>query len=368
MAIRNRVPFMQLGVSAEPRWPYAKGWIANLALVLCSLTAGLLVSEIAVRLFAPQPINGIFLEYAPRGYTVNKSKGTTLFGIGENKGAYHFVSPHLRGLRPPPRGAERILALGDSFTFGFGLAEKDTYIARLQGKLDSVFGTGQIALLNAGISGSGTAEHLAFLEDFGDVIAPAAVFVFVSIDDFNRAQRSPLYRLRSAKTLDLDALSEPVGELKKVIVTSDVYNFAIQHLQLAQLVRRAHLLYLSTYAAKSAGSGRLEPIIDSSPEQQRLARAMFRRMKAWCDARGIKLAVINNGWRTYEWLADLLASERIAAFDAAPYVLPLILQNKASYVIAGDGHPNAAGDALTADAVWPFVQTFINENNLQRKR
>lgn len=395
------MPSVQPGVSTgKPKRLTATRWIANSALVLCSLAAGLLLCEIAVRLFAPQPVNGIFFEYAPRGYTVTKSKGTALFSIGENKGVYQFVSPHLRRLHPPSRGAARILALGDSFTFGFGLPEKDTYIARLQGKLDSAFGADRIALLNAGISGSGTAEHLAFLEDFGDEIAPAAVFVFVSIDDFNRAQRSPLYRLRSPQTLDLDAASVPVNALKKAIVPSEAYNFVIQHLQLAQLIRRAHLLFLSAYAAKSAGSaqarplddgavksagsseqltpindgdhksagtGHLEPIIDSSPEQQRLARALFRRMKAWCDARGIKLAVINNGWRTYEWLADLLASERIAAFDAAPQVLPNILRNNASYVITGDGHPNAAGDALTADAVWPFVRNFIDENNLQRK-
>jgi hypothetical protein len=66
-------------------------------------------------------------------------------------------------------------------------------------------------------------------------------------------------------------------------------------------------------------------------------------------------------------LADLLASERIATFDASPQVLPVILPNPAAYEIAGDGHPNAAGDALTADAVWPFVRTFIEENNLQRR-
>jgi len=374
---------MHTSVSAkEPRWRGAAGWLANSALVLCSLVAGLILCEIGLRLFAPQPINGIFFDVAPRGYNVTKSTGAALFDIGENTGVYRFVPPHLRRSRPPAPGATRILALGDSFTFGFGLPEQDTYVARLQDKLDSTFGDGRIALLNGGISGSGTAEQLAFVEDFGDQVAPAAVLVFVSIDDFNRAQRSPLYRLRSANTLELDAGSVPVNALKKAIVTSDVYNFTIQHLHVAQLLRRVHLwflsrsaaksagrfLSLSAYAAQSAGSEQSSPIIDSSPEQQRLARALFRRMKAWCDARGIKLAVINNGWRTYTWLADLLASERIAAFDASPQVLPVILPNRAAYEIAGDGHPNATGDALTADAAWPFVRDFINENGLDRKR
>jgi lysophospholipase L1-like esterase len=216
--------------------------------------------------------------------------------------------------------------------------------------------------LNGGIAGSGTAEQLAFLEDFGDEIAPAAVLVFVSIDDFNRAQRSGLYRLRNADTLDLDAESAPISVLRKVIIHSELYNFANQHLQILQLIRRAHILF------RASGSAQAAPIIDGSPEQQRLVHAMFRRMSGWCDARRVKLAVINNGWRSYAWLADLLASERIAFFDAAPQVLPVIQRDGASYIIAGDAHPNAAGDALTADAIWPFVRNFIKDAGLQRKR
>ena len=169
---------------------------ATLALVLGSLIVGLLIAEVGIRAFAPQPMNGTVLEYAPRGYSINKSNGTALFSVGNNKGIYHFMPPHLRGMRQPPAGAERILVLGDSFTFGVGLAEEDTYVARLQKTIDSKFGASRIELLNAGISGSGTTDQLAFLEDFGKDIAPSLVLVFVSIDDFNRAQGRPLYRLR----------------------------------------------------------------------------------------------------------------------------------------------------------------------------
>jgi len=346
----------------RPRLRNAQAWICNFVLVLCSLAAGLVLAEIAVRLLAPQPIFGLAYDYAPRGYLINKSEGTAHFDTGGNKGVYHYVPPHLRGLHPPPKGAVHILALGDSFTFGHGLPEKDTYIARLQEKLDAAFGIDRIALLNGGIAGSGTADHLAFLEDFGDEIAPAAVFVFVSGDDFNRAQRSGLYRLRNANTLELDAESVPVTMLRKIIIHSELYNFANQHLQILQLINRAYNLF------RASGSAQAAPIIDGSPAQQRLVQAMFRRMRAWCDARRIKLAVINNGWRSYAWLADLLASERIVFFDAAPQVLPVIQRDSASYILAGDGHPNAAGDALTADAIWPFVRNFIKEQGLQRKR
>src|SRR5215475_9802215 len=91
---------------------------AGFLLVVCSLIACLVLAEIGVRLFSPQPMNGSVYENALRGYAINKSKGTVLFSIGANKGIYHFTSPHLRGTSSPQVAEGRILVLGDSFTFG----------------------------------------------------------------------------------------------------------------------------------------------------------------------------------------------------------------------------------------------------------
>jgi lysophospholipase L1-like esterase len=347
---------------------------AECALVVCALIAGLVLAEIGVRLFSPQPMNGSVYENTPRGYAVNRSSGTVLFSVGANNGIYHFTSPHLRGISSPQVAEERILVLGDSFTFGAGLSEEDTYVSRLQKKIEATFGVGRVALLNAGIGGSGTADHLAFLEDFGGDIAPRAVVVFISIDDFNRAERSPLYRLRRTDTLELDEGTVPtnviISFLHRLGIGSDIYNFLIQHLHIAQLVRRAVIgaNFSSSPGPASAWPDELKSGTPSSSEQQRLVRAIFKRMKTWCDLHGAKLAVINNGWRTYNWLPELLASENITFFDAASQIQPVITRDMAAYTIMGDGHPNAKGAMLVADAVWPFIQTFIKEGNLDKSQ
>jgi lysophospholipase L1-like esterase len=320
------------------------------------------LAEIGVRLFSPQPMNGSVYENTPRGYAVNKSKGTVLFSIGANKGIYHFTSPHLRGISSSQVAEERILVLGDSFTFGAGLPEEDTYVSRLQKKIEATFGVGRVALLNAASGGSGTAEHLAFLEDFGGDIAPRAVVVFIGTNDFSSVERSPLYRLRRTDTLELDEGTVPTNEsirlLHRIGVGSEIYNFLIQHLHIAQLIRRAVIVAYFPYESRSG-----TPI---SSDQQRLVRAIFKRMKTWCDVHGVKLAVINNGWRMYDWLPELLASENITFFDAASQIQPVITRDMAAYTILGDRHPNTKGAMLVADAVWPFIQTFINEGNLDK--
>jgi lysophospholipase L1-like esterase len=369
-------PLVRQGVSVRAEFS-SKGHrglaIANVVLVLSAFVLALLFAETGIRLFSPQPMIGTPFEYAPRGYTINKSSGTALFSVGDHNGIYHFTPPHLRGMRQPPAGAERILVLGDSFTFGVGLPEQDTYVAKLQEKIDSAFGADRIALLNGGIGGSGTAEHLAFLEDFGDEIAPRIVLVFLNLEDFNRAQQSSLYRLRSNHGLELEEGIIPTTRFSKLMrkfTELNIYNFAIQHVHIAQLIRRAFIsVFLESKSDASIAGKESKPTFATSPDQQRLVHALLRRMKAWCDAHGARLAVINNrgmadeGWRQYVWLPKMLAVENITVFDSAPQIQSIIAGDPVPYVIPqGIGHPNAKGAAVIAQAVWPFLQFLIREN------
>jgi lysophospholipase L1-like esterase len=293
--------------------------------------------------------------------------------VGDSKGIYSFTPPHLRGMSQPPADAERILVLGDSFTFGVGLSDQDTYVAKLQEKLDVAFGAGRIALLNGGIGGSGTAEHLAFLEDFGDEIAPRIVLVFVNTEDFNRAQQSSLYHLHSNDSLELDEGTIPTTALNKLlrkVTESDLYNFVIQHVHVAQLIRRGFIsIFVQSKPDVSIVGKESRSTFGTSRDQQRLVHALFRRMKEWCDSHAAKLAVINNrgmadeSWRQNDWLPKMLAVENITAFDSAPEIQSIIAGDQVPYVIPqGIGHPNAKGAAVIAQAVWPFIQSLIREN------
>jgi lysophospholipase L1-like esterase len=331
---------------------------------LAAIIAGLLLAEMSVRLIAPQDLSGQFYEFAPRGYKVLRSHGTAIQQHNGITATRHFTPPHLRGL-PAPMGAVRILVLGDSFTEGWLLNENEAYVGRLQTMLDAQFGYGKVALLNAGVGGSGTADQLAFLEDYGEAIAPSAVIDIVSIDDFGRSQRVPLYRLTTSDGLELTAGIVPRSRLLEAIITSRLYNFLSEHSHLMQLVRAAARRAAPRVANPNFARSEDEKTAFVVTDQQRqLARALFRRMKNWCDLQRVQFAVINNGWRHYDWLSATLNSEGIKSFDASTQVQSAISSDTSSFVIPGDGHPNAKGAEVTADAMWPFLRKFIIENKL----
>ena len=89
----------------------------------------------------------------------------------------HHVRHNEYGLRGGPIDLEpspqrpRVLALGDSFTWGYGVEEDETYCRLLSQSLD-------VEVLNLGVSGYGTGQELLLLKDSIDRFDASAVVLF----------------------------------------------------------------------------------------------------------------------------------------------------------------------------------------------
>ena len=96
----------------------------------------------------------------------------------------HINALGLRGpeiARTPPPGRTRILALGDSMTFGFYLEESETWPARLEALLRE---RGRdVEVVNAGVGGWTISSETLFLEERALALAPAHVVVGFCAND-----------------------------------------------------------------------------------------------------------------------------------------------------------------------------------------
>jgi hypothetical protein len=70
----------------------------------------------------------------------------------------------------------RILALGDSFTFGYFVDNYETYPARLEERLNQLLPT-RFQVLNAGVPGYTIADELSYLKDKGFALEPDLVII-----------------------------------------------------------------------------------------------------------------------------------------------------------------------------------------------
>ena len=92
-----------------------------------------------------------------------------------------FRSPELSP-RKDPR-ALRIMCLGDSQTFGFGVAQDETYPARLGALLARAMGDRPVEIVNAGVQVYSTEQEVDQLEQFAPQFEPDVVTLGFYIND-----------------------------------------------------------------------------------------------------------------------------------------------------------------------------------------
>lgn len=84
---------------------------------------------------------------------------------------------------PGPPGSRRVLLIGDSFTFGYGLEEDRIFSAKLSRLLNA--STAGWVVINAGVGGWGTMQQSLFARDHWDLFQPDAIVLTVCDNDAN---------------------------------------------------------------------------------------------------------------------------------------------------------------------------------------
>lgn len=353
---------------------------------MISLGVALVLGEGLVRLVAPQPLNGTWRIVSERGYYLNKPNGDAQHQFRDRFVRYRFNAFHLRGPSPHPQ-AYRLLVLGDSFAFGVLLEEDHTVVGQLQSFGNSRFGPGTVQFLNGGVGGWGTADYVAFLEDYGASISPQAVVVLLNTDDIGRSFIRSTYVLRAADRLALERRIIPRS------VTDQLRNIMNEHPATQWFLEHSHLVqFVRSVAVKMSGGVRPDTRaqdqrtrlhvphslrLNRSPQDARtMGRALFRRMKQWCDEQGATLFVVTTGFQwlyptvlddpggepTFEFLRDaapFFAQEKIPFHDMSPELAQIMGNHPQDFVIAGDFHPNEAGSLLIASIAWRWLEPQV---------
>jgi hypothetical protein len=173
-----------------------KGCVQNILLMIGGIFIAFFLAEILLRTIRPQIFDvhpqGMYIEDPDIGYTLTPDFTGELVS-SEFRMEFHTNSLGLRGeeLRPRQNNTVRILLLGDSQAWGFGVAEAETMSVLLEQSLSTQYPNFDIQVVNGGVPGYGTADELAFLQAKGDLLQPDIVIVqFLSVNDLSE-NRTP---------------------------------------------------------------------------------------------------------------------------------------------------------------------------------
>ena len=84
-----------------------------------------------------------------------------------------------------PEELYRILFLGDSFTFGTGVAQKDTLVKQIERLQNAKFSSRKIQTINSGVLGYSTVLENLYLRTKGTRLNPDMVIVNLNMTDFS---------------------------------------------------------------------------------------------------------------------------------------------------------------------------------------
>lgn len=198
--------------------------LRKVAVIVFSLVAALFVCEGLLRVFFPQAIGPIQFVVDPSLGLLpvpNQKAARTLPGVYTY--SYSNNSIGLRGSDVSGKTRRRILVLGDSFTYGIGVNDDETFCSILQQKLPSY------EIINAGNGGKGTDYQVKFYRTVGKGFQPNLVLLIFFENDFMDNQAEVYY----ARDLIPKKL-----EIKKPALTKlRPYHWLVEHSHLVNLAK-----------------------------------------------------------------------------------------------------------------------------------
>jgi lysophospholipase L1-like esterase len=282
----------------------------------------------------------------------------------------------LRGVLPEipkPADSVRVLAIGDSTTFGWGVGDRETYPAQLESLLKRDFPSRRVSVVNGGVGAYNLKHEARLLRHFGPILTPDIVLVGMYWNDLPYERMDPDGEPQPARL----AASEPAQSAATV---SKPFHIGNQPSTLNLVLRKSRLLYTLRQAWLSAVAptekatnlvrwemalleGRHSRAIDAGWQE---LGATLREIALFGEAAGFEVGVViipiraqvEGDYPQVEYQTRVRAmAEEVGVFVVDP--LPLLMQqaDRASLFIPYDRmHLSARGNLLVAEAAFALLR------------
>jgi lysophospholipase L1-like esterase len=344
-----------------------KRWLANLVVMVVAAAVPCLLAEAGLRLVAPPADSADLWRKLPSAVEWS--------GRPNVRGVHAGVPVSFNGLgyrdaeraTQPAPGAVRVLALGDSVTFGMGVSQERTYPRQTEALLSTLHG-GPVEVLNLGMPGYNTLHQLAQLRELGLALQPKVVVVGFLYNDIELSSAQ-----KGAGVAPPQEQSLP-RKVKSAVNAAALW--LKQHsLFVAWLSPRLGNV-LRPLGVKGLGQvGEVkDQYVDSNPNWQRMQQALLE-MKQLTAERGIELVVMiipamaRFSEATYpikeyhQAVAGFCRSNGIKVLD----LLPAFWGGDGTqyWISATDGHPNAQGQRIIAEALAGYLAPLLPSASMQ---
>lgn len=277
--------------------------------------------------------------YAPSEtmpYTLRPNVHTVHFRRGEFSVHVHTNAQGLREDReiaiPKPAGTSRVLVIGDSFAFGYGVERHEAFQAVSERLLDATGGGRHFEIVNMGFASGGSLDaRYVYMRDEAPKYQPDAIVVVF----FYSADLGRVYQNRPHSDYDERGLPRVVRYLPEVIDPNTGFRMPRYEFETS---KGASLFFPDKYPVETAEAPGLVAALARSANALRAAD-----VKSSC--RHLRLCQV-----TYRYLQiRLLSGRNSGAFEASLVTLPSAPQQVGSNLLDYDGETADGFPAGSAD-------------------
>ena len=343
-----------------------RGILTNLALIIVSILVALALSEMALRIIGfkalyVSPERDRFWKYdSLLGWAHEPGQE----GIFETPQFRTVVRINEKGLRDRQHSyerqndTERVLVLGDSFAWGYGVEESERFSQLLEKSLD-------VEVINAGVSGYSTDQELLWYRNEGIKYDNDLVILVLAgndVGDNDREIVSTIY-YKPRFVLEKGQLVLKGYPIPKTSPQGRFVYSLSKRSALAYFLVQRYFDLLSLYSkikvnsdlANSPGSG-----ISAKSEPFKLTTALMDEMRNIAASRKAKFMVVatDRWWNspsreTYKDFINTLRAEGFLVLDveSMPGFDPEVM------LIPDDGHWNQAGHKFVAEQIQGFIES-----------
>ena len=326
----------------------------SLALLLVELSLRVLYPA-PIRFFYPQesydfdPELGHVLRPGQSAHTHDRSVQTNSLGLRDTEIAAY-----------PAPGTLRVLALGDSQTFGNGLDLSETWPKQLERMLRGLKNGQRWEVINGGIPGTDTWQHEILLGRFLDTVHPNAVILAFYVNNV-----APRY--------------DPHNVNPSGLTNSQSKRF-VYILKRSALVTWVYYSLLVPRQGRAPGGKSIEDAVISGDYNEAAERGWrqversLAGMKRRCDAKEVSLLVailprrdqVSGDNPSPAYNARLLAigeKNRITMLDLLPDLSAEYHHTGASLFIPWDGHNSGAANQVIAKRLAPVLASAMTKRS-----
>lgn len=324
--------------------------LVNSLLVVASVVAGLLILEGLSRILTPLGVGTRYMDMDGAPTSLNSDQlhlkhGETIRQISMDFDSIASITP-LGHRGPAPTGPPDVVFIGDSFTFGVGLNDNETIVARYCSEK-------RISCANLGMPASGTFRQTRILETYLRdqnwrprrvvLVMYASIRHFFHGNDFVDSLEEESNKHRAAVPSDSADGSSSPSDIVEILVS--IRNVLLTHSNLARVFYYKSLQYLRSEVSFRIKSDYLKKSIDVVAESfKKIDRLSKRYEFSWAIVVIPALVELSKG-TTEETVTAIRRIAPVPVTSLAPALLP----DPKSLYFPADGHLNAAGAARVAE-------------------